>query len=292
MVAITEEELLRQLSLYKWKDGYRCHKCGNENYKKGKTSHSRRCTDRACDYDESVIRFTLFDGIKFPVTKAYGIVEYFVTSCFIDYDEAVFESGVKRKETGAERIIEDFYNVGEIKSLNKLLEELDAQKRDVRKSPKDPAKYEQQIRAIEKSKEEKIFAYFNSKTPKVAELSQIFQVEENTVNKLLKKLYERMRMIDNTDSYKYYADNGQILYLADKFYFVEEAFSKFLPFFMLPLPEPLIGGQIKKNRKWYQLNTRTWEWYQVSFGRYDAHGVMRSYYNKEDEPEYLCEEES
>jgi hypothetical protein len=291
MVAITEEELLRQLSLYKWKDGYRCHKCGNENYKKGKTSHSRRCTDRACDYDESVIHFTIFEGIKFPVTKAYGIVEYFVNSCFLDHDERALEKGLRRKETGAERGIEDLYNAGEAISVNDLMVEYVAAQANVPKSPKDPAGYQRKLYEISELYSDKLRDYYESRKPKVAELSQIFMVEENTVNKLLKKLYQRMRMIDTRDS-DYNYDKEFIDYLVSQFNEVKDAFSKFLPYFMLPLPVPLVKGTVRMHGKWYWLDERNWELDVMTFSRKGEDGIYRNYYNKEDEPEYLCEEES
>ncbi|MFN3404294.1 MAG: 7TM diverse intracellular signaling domain-containing protein [Cytophagaceae bacterium] len=67
-----EEACYKFLSELKWKDGYKCKKCGHENYCDGQTSFSRRCT--RCRYDESPTAYTIFQGIKFPINKAFYIL--------------------------------------------------------------------------------------------------------------------------------------------------------------------------------------------------------------------------
>ena len=39
----TEEQCLEFLATEKWSSGYKCKKCENDNYCKGRTSFSRRC---------------------------------------------------------------------------------------------------------------------------------------------------------------------------------------------------------------------------------------------------------
>lgn len=60
------------LSAIKWEDGYKCKKCGNENFCKGRLPCSRRCT--RCKYDESVTSGTMFDKLKFSIHIAFHIV--------------------------------------------------------------------------------------------------------------------------------------------------------------------------------------------------------------------------
>ena len=67
----TEEKCLCYLASVKWKDGYRCKKCGNDNFCNGKTSFSRRCT--RCKHDESARVDTIFEGCRFELPKAFSI---------------------------------------------------------------------------------------------------------------------------------------------------------------------------------------------------------------------------
>jgi two-component system, sensor histidine kinase LadS len=59
----------KYLAELKWKDGYKCRKCSNRNFGRGKTIYSRRCTK--CHYEESCTSGTLFHHLKFPITKAF-----------------------------------------------------------------------------------------------------------------------------------------------------------------------------------------------------------------------------
>ncbi|MBX9850247.1 MAG: hypothetical protein K2X86_00640 [Cytophagaceae bacterium] len=63
---------LRHLEEIKWHGGYTCRKCGNENYSEAEKKFSRKCT--RCDYIESPTAYTLFHGIKFPLSKAFYLV--------------------------------------------------------------------------------------------------------------------------------------------------------------------------------------------------------------------------
>jgi len=67
-----EEECLRVLSEHKWKDGFRCRKCGHTNYCKGRTPYSRRCT--RCKYEESARAFTLFHRCHIPLTVGFSMM--------------------------------------------------------------------------------------------------------------------------------------------------------------------------------------------------------------------------
>jgi two-component system, sensor histidine kinase LadS len=67
-----DNSCFRYLADMKWKDNYQCKKCSNENFGKGKTSFSRRCTK--CNYEESATNGTLFHRLKFPINKAFYMV--------------------------------------------------------------------------------------------------------------------------------------------------------------------------------------------------------------------------
>jgi hypothetical protein len=67
----SDDKCLEFLAELKWKDGFTCRKCGNENYCSGKTPYSRRCTK--CKTEESSTAGTIFHNCKFPVSKAFYI---------------------------------------------------------------------------------------------------------------------------------------------------------------------------------------------------------------------------
>jgi hypothetical protein len=66
-----DEDCYHYLAEIKWEDGYKCRKCGNANYCKGKKPNSRRCT--RCKFDESPTAGTMFDKCKFPLLTAFHI---------------------------------------------------------------------------------------------------------------------------------------------------------------------------------------------------------------------------
>ena len=67
----SEEKCLEFLAEIKWSSGFRCRKCGNDNYCQGKTPFSRRCTK--CKTEESCTNGTIFHNCKFPISKAFYI---------------------------------------------------------------------------------------------------------------------------------------------------------------------------------------------------------------------------
>lgn len=62
---------LQFIANVKWESGYKCMKCGHDNYCEGKTPASRRCT--RCKKEESATANTIFHNIKFPINKAFYI---------------------------------------------------------------------------------------------------------------------------------------------------------------------------------------------------------------------------
>jgi hypothetical protein len=57
------------LSELKWKEGYQCRRCANQQYAGGKTPFSRRCSK--CGYDESVTSYTLYHNTRLPINVAF-----------------------------------------------------------------------------------------------------------------------------------------------------------------------------------------------------------------------------
>jgi len=67
----SDEKCYAFLADLKWKDGFLCRKCGNNNSCEGKTPNSRRCT--RCKTEESAASGTIFHNCKFPISKAFYI---------------------------------------------------------------------------------------------------------------------------------------------------------------------------------------------------------------------------
>jgi hypothetical protein len=67
----SDEKCFEFLASVKWENGFKCHKCGNDNHCPGKTPFSRRCT--RCKTEESAAAGTIFHNCKFPIHKAFYI---------------------------------------------------------------------------------------------------------------------------------------------------------------------------------------------------------------------------
>lgn len=67
-----QETCNKFLADIKWANGFACIKCGNDNYRNGRSPYSRRCTK--CNYEESVLYSTIFQNNRIPINKAFYIV--------------------------------------------------------------------------------------------------------------------------------------------------------------------------------------------------------------------------
>ncbi|MGY6558329.1 MAG: 7TM diverse intracellular signaling domain-containing protein [Nitritalea sp.] len=61
----------RHLEQLKWEKGFQCKRCGGEKASRGQKLFQKRCSK--CGYVESVTTATLFQGIRFPLEKAFYI---------------------------------------------------------------------------------------------------------------------------------------------------------------------------------------------------------------------------
>src|SRR6478736_6546761 len=61
----------RFLERLKWPKEFSCKKCSNEKFFDGAQKFAKRCT--RCGYNESITSYTIFQGIKFPIEKAFYI---------------------------------------------------------------------------------------------------------------------------------------------------------------------------------------------------------------------------
>ncbi len=63
------------LAEMKWSDGFKCEKCQNNTYCRGKLFHTRQCTK--CRYQATPTSGTLFHKVKFPMLKTFYILYYY-----------------------------------------------------------------------------------------------------------------------------------------------------------------------------------------------------------------------
>ena len=73
----SKDECYKHLANFKWSEGYNCTRCNHSHFIKGKQPHSRR--SKQCGYDESTTKSTLFDHLRFDVTKSFGMLYEIVT---------------------------------------------------------------------------------------------------------------------------------------------------------------------------------------------------------------------
>jgi len=66
----TDEDCMEYLAHFKWKDGFKCLKCGHAG-RQSRKNHSRTCNK--CSHTESATANTLFHKVKFGVRKAFFI---------------------------------------------------------------------------------------------------------------------------------------------------------------------------------------------------------------------------
>jgi len=74
----SKKNCYQYLADIKWKNGYKCKRCDDSRYIKGKQPSSRRCS--GCGYDESTTTGTLFHKLKFGIDKAFGMLYEISTS--------------------------------------------------------------------------------------------------------------------------------------------------------------------------------------------------------------------
>ena len=68
-----DDDCLKYIADIKWPDAsFKCKKCGNTNFCKGKQNYSRRCTK--CKFDESPTSGTKFERLGFDLLRAFHIL--------------------------------------------------------------------------------------------------------------------------------------------------------------------------------------------------------------------------
>ncbi len=173
-----EHEILVELDGYKWQEQFVCLKCGNKSFIKGEEPFSRRCSNSKCKKEVSLKKYTAFEGLRFPIEKAYGILEEIVRNASLGRDQKVIPIKKRRKK---ELSLNDIFNHDEFRddeveyiSIGELLERTEKRKGD------------------EDILNEKLAKIIRDYQPSVGRLAKRFEIEENTVIKFLDKINNRI----------------------------------------------------------------------------------------------------
>jgi transposase-like protein/predicted nucleic-acid-binding Zn-ribbon protein len=67
----TNDACMQYLVNLKWGQGYKCIKCGNAEYSKGRQWFYRRC--KSCGYNESATANTIFHGVKLNLLRVFEL---------------------------------------------------------------------------------------------------------------------------------------------------------------------------------------------------------------------------
>ena len=175
-----EERILRELNELKWADGqFICVKCGNKNYNKGEETYSRRCSNSKCKRDVTFKKYTAFEGLRFPIEKAYGILETIVSRASLDPHKKVIKVklgwGVKYLDND---FLEEDKLMGDKTELISLLE------------------YKKRAEATHTGANvlnEKLQQLTSAYLPSIGRLAKKFELEENTVLKFILKIRHRIK---------------------------------------------------------------------------------------------------
>lgn len=230
----SERLILEELAAFKWQGRFCCTKCGHESYIPGKRAYSRRC--KQCKYEESLAKFTAFEGLRFPLEKAYRILQRIVTAAYVNPEEKIIPVGKLPDEENDERkhiSIIDYIKKCQAKGV-----------------PPDVI-------------DERIIRIMSRQRPSLRQLSIEFGVEENTMAKFIRKINARITL-DELPMY----DSPYERIIA----FVNEHQDKGFDFYLQMITLPLVGewdmgwqprGKHHLAQTWE--HKEVWSVYQIQF---------------------------
>ena len=116
----SEEDCLKYLMEHKWGAGFKCIKCENEKWTKGRQWYYKRC--KSCGHDESATANTMFHKCKLGLLKAFEI------GFLININEKGMSSHELGKEFGCQQrsawlLKSKFQNAGAAIDFTKILEQ-------------------------------------------------------------------------------------------------------------------------------------------------------------------------
>lgn len=260
--------IMEKLSRYKWGDKYVCRRCGNTDYIEGKQPFSRRCRKKGCGYDESLLKNTALQGLRFSIEKAYLILCEMVKFCNPDHDvKTIWAGDVRRKidrELGINyRNEKDYEN--DMISYNGIF------------------KKDEKWLISEADQKKLSMRWYKERKITFASLARKYELEENTIAKLFDKLNARISIEEYDLSWPPF---NRVLQFIDGF-----SLHKLLGFIMMPLGNGWKWGEKKVGDKWYIIDVphmskdeSGWFVKVNTFYRQDENGKYVEYYNKPGEP--------
>lgn len=175
-----EAEILEELNGFKWFDEFICLKCGNKSYIKGEEPFSRRCGNSKCKKEISLKKYTAFEGLRFPIEKAYGILEAIIDGADLDNNKKVYPVS-KRKNKEGEALSPDLLDLNSIEDKEvRYLSMYEVMERS-EKNNWAPGKIDLVLQKM-----------IDDNKPTIASLSRDFGVEENTIKKFIVGIDNRL----------------------------------------------------------------------------------------------------
>ena len=230
MSTTREEKILRELDQLKWEKGkFVCLKCGCKNSSSGEEPYSRRCTNSKCRRVVTLTKFTAFEGQKFPIEKAYDMLDYIVKYAVLGHDEKIISVTKRKKNTTSEEPdIESFVHDDKKTRMVTIREYIEPLSREALQSD---------------SVNERLAKAIRDYQPSIGRMSKTFELEENTVIKFLDKIARR---ILPTSTYKAPSSLDLIL---DYLQYDDKTLLHMLGMAMVPLPTGWDHGFYQPDRK-------------------------------------------
>ena len=300
--------IYRIMNDLRWNDKFVCLKCGNTKAIKGDDIYDRKCSK--CKKNVSLTKYTAFEGLRFPIEKAYGILETLVENAEFDGDAKVIKM-YNRKHSGRQgyEIVEDkdeWQNPNNICDEYQYLSVVDLIMRSKQREEKRKRKFntveqmeysenkngkpepteisENEIKEDKFNKRiDKIIEEINNRwRPSIGSLAKRIELEENTVSKFLKNIDKRIRLV-------YEGEPGDPLTSILSFistYNNENSRDKItVRYFLGMAMVPMIGewkyGLLKLNNKFYSINLvedgdGEWSVYRVTVSVRDHRYIFKA----------------
>ena len=205
----------------RWNDKFICLKCANTKSIKGDDIYDKKCSK--CKKNVSLTKYTAFEGLRFPIEKAYGIIETLIERSELDNKAKIIKK-YKRNQSGRQgyELVDDpeeYRNPENISDEYEYLSISDLIMRSREREHKRSKKYNsvEEMEHLENrqgspdiietkedtSKEkpiDKLLEEVNERwQPTVGMLAKKFELEENTIIKFLERITNRMRQVYRTE---------------------------------------------------------------------------------------------
>lgn len=225
-----ELRILKQLNSHKWGPCFCCYKCGNDRYIPGATPFSKRCS--RCKYDESLTKFTAFEGLRFPISKAYYILETMTERATLPIEDKIIPFSRKKKKKQQQKGAFFDFDDEDFEEDVKMVSLIDL----IRLGKKKKWKEERLDRMITR--------IIDEYRPSIRELAREHDLEKNTVIKFLDKVNIRIPLGDVDE----YSDSWSRLI---EYFQTHKSFTGLLDLLMTPMPGDWEYGITKIGRQYY-----------------------------------------